>query len=83
MLAGGDEPAAEKTEAKPEAKPRPALALCGHARPFVFNVAGGQQDRLVQIKIQLMVRGTAETPGQTEYSPDRRHPAAGLQLGDR
>jgi flagellar FliL protein len=29
-------------------------------RPFVFNVAGGQRDRLVQIKIQLMVRGTAD-----------------------
>lgn len=29
-------------------------------RPFVFNVSGGQRDRLVQIKIQLMVRGTAD-----------------------
>ena len=26
-------------------------------RPFVFNVADGKRDRLVQIKVQLMVRG--------------------------
>ena len=26
----------------------------------MFNVAGGQRDRLVQIKIQLMVRGAAD-----------------------
>ncbi len=29
-------------------------------RPFVFNVAGVQRDRLVQIKIQLQVRGAAD-----------------------
>ena len=27
-------------------------------RPFVFNVMDGKRDRLVQIKVQLMVRGT-------------------------
>lgn len=27
-------------------------------RPFVFNVPGAGRDRLVQIKVQLMVRGT-------------------------
>jgi len=27
-------------------------------RPFVFNVPGASRDRLVQIKVQLMVRGT-------------------------
>ncbi|MCF4009103.1 flagellar basal body-associated protein FliL [Rheinheimera sp. UJ63] len=28
-------------------------------RPFVFNVAGLSRDRLVQIRVQLMVRGSA------------------------
>ncbi|EHR42283.1 flagellar basal body-associated protein FliL [Alishewanella jeotgali] len=28
-------------------------------RPFVFNVAGSNRDRLVQIRVQLMVRGDA------------------------
>lgn len=61
MLAGGDKPVAESTEgAKPEANsPQPSLYV-GMPRPFVFNVAGGQRDRLVQIKIQLMVRGAAD-----------------------
>lgn len=64
MLAGGDKPAAEAAgegkDAKPkEAVPQPSLYV-GMPRPFVFNVSGGQRDRLVQIKIQLMVRGTAD-----------------------
>lgn len=64
MLAGGDKPAAEAAgedkDAKPkEAAPQPSLYV-GMPRPFVFNVSGGQRDRLVQIKIQLMVRGTAD-----------------------
>lgn len=45
-------------EPKEEA-PKPSLYV-GMPRPFVFNVAGAQRDRLVQIKIQLMVRGTAD-----------------------
>lgn len=28
-------------------------------RPFVFNVAGASRDRMVQIRVQLMVRGEA------------------------
>lgn len=28
-------------------------------RPFVFNVAGANRDRMVQIRVQLMVRGDA------------------------
>ncbi|MBV7436666.1 flagellar basal body-associated protein FliL [Aeromonas encheleia] len=61
MLAGGDKPAADAAEiAKAEASaPQPSLYV-GMPRPFVFNVAGGQRDRLVQIKIQLMVRGAAD-----------------------
>lgn len=30
----------------------------GMPRPFVFNVPGDERDRLVQIKVQLLVRGT-------------------------
>lgn len=60
MLSGGDEPAADAAEAKPaDNAPQPSLYV-GMPRPFVFNVAGGQRDRLVQIKIQLMVRGAAD-----------------------
>lgn len=61
MLAGGDKPAAVAAEeAKPAANtPQPSLYV-PMLRPFVFNVAGGDRDRLVQIKIQLMVRGAAD-----------------------
>lgn len=60
MFAGSDTPPAEQAEAKPEANtPQPSLYV-GMPRPFVFNVAGSQRDRLVQIKIQLMVRGASD-----------------------
>ncbi|MGY6038759.1 flagellar basal body-associated protein FliL [Aeromonas sp. AE23HZ002T15] len=60
MLSGDDKPAAQAAEATPaENVPQPSLYV-GMPRPFVFNVAGGQRDRLVQIKIQLMVRGAAD-----------------------
>ncbi|WP_421250595.1 flagellar basal body-associated protein FliL [Aeromonas sp. 600584] len=63
MLSGSDAPpaeAAEGADAQPKVEaPQPSLYV-GMPRPFVFNVAGTQRDRLVQIKIQLMVRGTAD-----------------------
>ncbi|MCX7131772.1 flagellar basal body-associated protein FliL [Aeromonas piscicola] len=64
MLSGGDKPAAEAAAEGKDAKPKeeavqPSLYV-GMPRPFVFNVSGGQRDRLVQIKIQLMVRGAAD-----------------------
>ncbi|BBQ54155.1 flagellar basal body-associated protein FliL [Aeromonas jandaei] len=63
MLSGSEKPAAEAAEGK-EAKPKeeapqPSLYV-SMPRPFVFNVAGVQRDRLVQIKIQLQVRGAAD-----------------------
>lgn len=57
MLSGSEKPpaeAAEGAEGKPKVEaPQPSLYV-GMPRPFVFNVAGAQRDRLVQIKIQLM-----------------------------
>lgn len=70
MLAGGDKPAAAAAEeAKPAANtPQPSLYV-PMLHPFVFNVAGGQQDRLVQIKIQLMVRGAADEALAKQNTP--------------
>ncbi|MGN5114517.1 flagellar basal body-associated protein FliL [Aeromonas jandaei] len=63
MLSGSEKPAAEAAEGKEvkpkEEAPQPSLYV-SMPRPFVFNVAGVQRDRLVQIKIQLQVRGTAD-----------------------
>ena len=69
LFAGGDEPAAEQlaeTDAAAATAPAagPGNAEMGTAlyvampRPFVFNVPGSGRDRLVQIKVQLLVRGS-------------------------
>ncbi|MCE2571510.1 flagellar basal body-associated protein FliL [Motilimonas eburnea] len=62
FLMGSDEPAQSETteaEAKPQVDTSTLRAVyVGMPRPFVFNVAGDVRDRLVQIKVQLMVRGT-------------------------
>jgi flagellar FliL protein len=68
LFAGGDEPtAAEELAAEgggqvaamPEANASVGTALyVAMPRPIVFNVPGSGRDRLVQIKVQLMVRGT-------------------------
>lgn len=65
---GADEQAGDLT-ATSEAGGGSASAATGTAqgtaiyvqlpRPFVFNVAGASRDRLVQIRVQLMVRGDA------------------------
>lgn len=69
LFAGGDEPAAEQL-AEADAAAEPASATAGGKaemgtalyvampRPFVFNVPGSGRDRLVQIKVQLLVRGS-------------------------
>ncbi len=51
--AGGD----EDSQGQVSSKVGTALYVA-MPRPFVFNVPGTGRDRLVQIKVQLMVRGT-------------------------
>lgn len=70
LLGSSDEPIAEEGMGIPEAQSEEedanemASAKVGTAlyvampRPFVFNVPGSGRDRLVQIKVQLMVRGS-------------------------
>lgn len=65
LMSGSDEPAetlADETVVTEEAEPS-NNAKIGSAlyvampRPFVFNVPGASRDRVVQIKVQLLVRG--------------------------
>ena len=69
LFAGGDEPAAEQLAETDAAAATAPAAGSGNAemgtalyvampRPFVFNVPGSGRDRLVQIKVQLLVRGS-------------------------
>lgn len=41
----------------------------GMPRPFVFNVPGAGRDRLVQIKVQLLVRGDANEEAAKRHIP--------------
>ena len=67
FFSGEDEPPAAEQLSAPEGQASPAVntnAELGSAlyvampRPFVFNVPGVGRDRLVQIKVQLLVRGS-------------------------
>ncbi|WP_337841096.1 flagellar basal body-associated protein FliL [Rheinheimera sp.] len=69
MMSGGSEPAPMEAEVAAEgAAPAEGDATAGAnkgsalyvtmPRPFIFNVPGATKDRLVQIKVQLLVRGS-------------------------
>ncbi|EGM78201.1 flagellar basal body-associated protein [Rheinheimera sp. A13L] len=65
MSGGSSEPAPVAAGAESAVPTDPnALAAKGTAlyvsmpRPFIFNVPGASKDRLVQIKVQLLVRGS-------------------------
>ncbi|EGQ9576519.1 flagellar basal body-associated protein FliL [Vibrio cholerae] len=70
MGAGGDEAAAD-AEQKTEqvAAPTDPVSYVNIAQPFVFNVTGDAKDRLVQIKVQLMVRGSENENLARYHSP--------------
>ncbi|EGR3965474.1 MULTISPECIES: flagellar basal body-associated protein FliL [Vibrio] len=70
MGSGGDEAAAgaeQKTEQV--AAPTDPVSYVNIAQPFVFNVTGDAKDRLVQIKVQLMVRGSENENLARYHSP--------------
>ena len=66
FLSGGDDaaaPTAAGNEAAASvgadgAEPKGTALYVPLPRPFVFNVPGASRDRMVQIKVQLLVRGT-------------------------
>lgn len=70
FLMGSDEPAqaaqAEQAQAQTAAAP---IAYVNIAQPFIFNVTGDRRDRLVQIKAQLMVRGSENEQLARYHSP--------------
>ncbi|MGF1707937.1 flagellar basal body-associated protein FliL [Enterovibrio baiacu] len=57
LMSGGDEPSQEDIVIE---EPDPVSLQAIYVtlpQPFVFNVTGDMQQRLVQVKVQLMVRG--------------------------
>tara|TARA_Y100001956_G_scaffold20300_1_gene19946 strand:- start:5709 stop:6206 length:498 start_codon:yes stop_codon:yes gene_type:complete len=70
FLMGSDEGAAEEQAAQQEVvAPTDPVAYVNIAQPFIFNVTGDKRDRLVQIKVQLMVRGTENENLARYHSP--------------
>ena len=51
------------------AVPADPVAYVNIAQPFLFNVTGDKRDRLVQIKVQLMVRGSENENLARYHSP--------------
>lgn len=82
MMSGDDAPAeetlaeessgeaSESAEASSGAKAELGSALyVAMPRPFVFNVPGASKDRLVQIKVQLLVRGDTNEETAKRHIP--------------
>ena len=62
FFSGDEEALTEQSEVQVSAEKASepvAIAYVAMPRPFVFNVQDGKRDRLVQIKVQLVVRGSA------------------------
>ncbi len=66
MFSGGDsstarsaaDPAGAQGDAGSGAEQKGTALYVALPRPFVFNVPGASRDRMVQIKVQLLVRGS-------------------------
>ncbi|MEO2266897.1 flagellar basal body-associated protein FliL [Pseudoalteromonas pernae] len=79
MFAGGGDSAPatldQEAGASGEALPAGPSAQLGSAlyvampRPFVFNVPGAARDRVVQIKVQLLVRGEGNEEAAKKHIP--------------
>ncbi|EGQ8028534.1 flagellar basal body-associated protein FliL [Vibrio vulnificus] len=66
----GSDPAEEEASAQVDTKPvEDPIAYVNIAQPFVFNVTGDNRNRMVQIKVQLMVRGTENENLARYHSP--------------
>jgi flagellar FliL protein len=67
--ADGAAPAADGAAAAAGGPEMGSALYVGMPRPFVFNVAGANRDRLVQIKAQLLVRGTQNEETAKQHIP--------------
>ncbi|MGF1739651.1 flagellar basal body-associated protein FliL [Vibrio profundum] len=70
FLLGSDEEAApDQAQQEQAALPGNPVAYVNIPQPFLFNVTGDDRDRLVQIKVQLMVRGLENEELARYHSP--------------
>ncbi len=71
LLGGEDEASAapEGEMATQVTKPEEPIVYVNIPQPFIFNVTGDVRDRMVQIKVQLMVRGSQHEEEAQYHSP--------------
>ncbi|EJG1804033.1 TPA: flagellar basal body-associated protein FliL [Vibrio parahaemolyticus] len=71
FLMGSDDSAqaAEAESQQTQAAAANPIAYVNLSQPFIFNVTGDRRDRLVQIKAQLMVRGSENEQLARYHSP--------------
>ncbi|MGD8120605.1 flagellar basal body-associated protein FliL [Vibrio sp. TRT 2004] len=70
FLMGSDDSAETAQTTQPQvAAPVDPVAYVNIPQPFLFNVTGDKKDRLVQIKVQLMVRGSENENLARYHSP--------------
>ncbi len=71
LMGSGDDPAQGETAAKDSNVKEQVdpVSYVSIPQPFVFNVTGDKRDRLVQIKVQLMVRGSKNEQAARYHSP--------------
>lgn len=69
LLLSSDELGNESASPKIESIAAEPIAYVNIAQPFVFNVTGDDRHRMVQIKVQLMVRGDKNEQLARYHSP--------------
>lgn len=69
LMGSDDASASQKSENQKVVTPAEPVAYVNIPQPFIFNVTGDKRDRLVQIKVQLMVRGTDNENLASHHSP--------------
>ncbi|CAK4067070.1 MULTISPECIES: flagellar basal body-associated protein FliL [Vibrio] len=69
LMGSDDEAAAEESVEQEVVVSTEPVAYVNIAQPFIFNVTGDKRDRLVQIKVQLMVRGSENENLARYHSP--------------
>ncbi|CAM3749939.1 flagellar basal body-associated protein FliL [Vibrio aerogenes CECT 7868] len=71
FLMGSDDQSADDSEQMQEQTKQSSspVVYVSLAQPFVFNITGDKRDRMVQIKVQLMVRGSKNENLARYHSP--------------
>lgn len=69
LFAGDANTEEQKQEVVEESADNQPVTYVAMPRPFVFNVMDGRRDRLVQIKVQLMIRGDSNASLARKHTP--------------